>query len=274
MFRLYLFVKRNSYPILFALLELVAISLIFSNSFYQRFKMLNSFQEVNGRIYERYRGLQQYFHLKDMNEDLVAENALLKHMLFKTKDIDVKDSNFHDTNANRVYLFIPAKIVNNTFQLRNNFLTLNRGSKHQIQPQMAVVTVNGVVGIVKSVSENYSLVISILNSDFMVNAKIMETGNIGSVSWNGHHADKVILKDIPGHVKVVKGQHVVVGPYSSLFPENTPIGTICDFKLSSTGAFYDISVLLGCDMRSLYYAYVVSKKDLPEQIKLEEEAAQ
>ena len=271
MFRLYLFVRKHSYPLLFVFLQIVAFSLIFSSGIYHQVQFLNVFQEFTGSIYQSYRNTQQYFHLRNMNETLVTENARLKEMLYAMAETDMADSQFADTNKNIRYSFIPAKIVNNSFQSRNNFLTLNKGLKDSIYPRMGVITVNGVLGIVKSVSENYALVISILNSDFMVSAKIVETASIGSVTWDGHSPEIVIMKDIPSHVKLAKGQQVVIGPYSAIFPENTPIGTVRDFKISSTGEFYDINIALSCNMRDIYYAYVVHNPSLVEQLKIEED---
>ena len=56
---------------------------------------------------------------------------------------------------------VKAHVIKNSFQNQRNFLILDVGEKDGIQPEMGVISANGILGIVHSVSENYANVISI-----------------------------------------------------------------------------------------------------------------
>jgi rod shape-determining protein MreC len=132
-----------------------------------------------------------------------------------------------------------------------------------------VVSDNGVMGIIKNSSENFSVAISILNRDFRLNAKIQEIGEVGSIIWDGGSPENVLLQEIPNHVNIKIGQHIVVGPYSHFFPENYPIGVIIDYKLPNGASFYKIYVRLNTNIKNNSNVYVIKKIKLAEQLKLE-----
>jgi len=212
-----------------------------------------------------------YFSLKKENEQLLTENAILHSQVASaySKLSELNITSF-DTNKNYKFIFKPANVIFNSIQKRNNYLTLNIGSKQGITDKMGVVSDFGVVGIVKDVSENYCIVISVLNQDFRLNAKILELNEVGSIMWDGKHPDRVVLNEIPNHVKIKIGQHVVVGPYSRIFSENYPIGIIESFSLDKGASFYEVKVRLSANMRSVSKAYIIKRTDLDEQLNLEE----
>jgi rod shape-determining protein MreC len=139
---------------------------------------------------------------------------------------------------------------------------------------MAVITTNGIAGIVRDVSSNYALVLSVLNPDFHVNAKIKELDELGSITWDGKDRQVAVLNDIPSHVKLKKGQKVVVGPYSKYFPEDYPIGVVEDFELDETGSFYRVRVKLSTVVRNLEVVYIIDRSGIDEQENLEKEVVE
>jgi rod shape-determining protein MreC len=198
-------------------------------------------------------------HLRSILSEYTKKSTILQHF---------------DTNYKYEFTFIPAHVVYNSIDKRNNYLTINVGKKHGIEPRMGVISGNGVVGIVKSVSENFAIVISVLNSDFKLNAKVRESGEVGSVIWDGQFYRNVILTDIPNRVSIKEGSHVVVGPYSRIFPEGFPIGTIQRISLNKGEAFFDIHVKLNNDLKNNTSVYVIKKLNLKEQEELEKEIEQ
>lgn len=269
--RLLIFIKRFYFIIIFIAFEAIGLTLLVSNNRYHHAKFYNAFDEVSGSIYQRYANILLYFSLKKENEQLLTENAILHSQVASaySKLSEFNVTSF-DTSKNYKFIFKPANVVYNSIQNRNNFLTLNIGSKQGITDKMGVVSDFGVVGIVKDVSENYCIAISILNQEFRLNAKILELNEVGSIMWDGKHPDKVVLNEIPNHVKLKIGQHIVVGPYSRIISENYPIGIIEDFKLDKGASFYEVIVRLSTNMRGVSKAYIIKRTDLEEQINLEE----
>jgi rod shape-determining protein MreC len=197
--------------------------------------------------------IRDYLNLHQENRKLAEENAMLYNNL--TSSYTIKDFR-SDSVARRIYRYLPARVINNSVNKQFNYITLDRGSEAGIQADMAVISTDGIVGIVKSVSENYSSVLSVLNRDFTVSAKIRKNGYFGPLTWSGSSSYYATLVDIPHHVKISEGDTIVTSGFGGVFPEGYLIGTINDFKLKG-GNYYEIKVRLSNDFRKLNYVQVI-----------------
>lgn len=256
---------------LFLFLEIICFSLIVSYNTEQKSTFIGISNEVSGRLYEAYNKVDRYFHLERVNDSLAVENIRLKKELAASKFFDTSMAlQKVDTLVKQKYTYLPAHVVNNRVTARNNFMTLNIGSRKGAQRQSGVVTTAGIVGITKQVSPNFTSVLSVLHSDFNVSAEISELNEIGNVIWDGKNPARVILKDIEQHIRIKKGMHIVTSPYSSIFPVGTPIGTIESFEANPADPFYTIRVKLAADVRNVKQVYVITNLMREEQEELEE----
>lgn len=270
---IFVFIWRNHFVFLFLVLQSFSFYLLVQTNNYQRASFINSANAVSGNMLSIYNGIRDYFYLKRTNEQLAAENAELKKQSANAYfRYDVQVFNVNDTVYRQQYIYRAAKVVNNTVNKRVNFLTLNRGNLHGIEKDMAVVTPDGVVGIVKDVSENFSTVISMLNINSKISAQVKSNNYFGSIVWNGDNASEVDLVDIPSHVRLLKGDTVVTTSFSTIFPEGIIIGTIIDFHLRDGENFYSVKVKPGVDFRNVTNVYVIGNLLKNEQQKLEEKA--
>ncbi|MGZ5283526.1 MAG: rod shape-determining protein MreC [Bacteroidia bacterium] len=195
----------------------------------------------------------------------------MRDQLLSSRLIDTSKSlAINDTTFKQRYIHIPGAVVNNKVTSRNNYLTMAIGKNKGVGPHLGVVSTVGIVGITRASSENFTSVLSVLHTDFTVSAEISEIKEIGSVKWDGKDPSIVILHNIPMHIKISKGQHVVTSSYSNVFPQGTPIGVIKDFEVKNDDAFYTIYVKLSSDMRNIRQAYVISDLMREEQDKIEE----
>jgi hypothetical protein len=101
-------------------------------------------------------------------------------------------------------------------------MTLNKGAMHGIKPDMAVISSNGIAGIVRDVSEHYSTVMSVLNWNSKISSKIKKNEYFGSTIWDGESADIASLIDIPIHAPLAVGDSIVTSEFSTIFPEGIP----------------------------------------------------
>lgn len=245
--------------LLFIILETVAFTLIVQNNKYQRASFFNSSNYMVGAIYDMYSSITQYFNLKEINEQLATENARYRNMLhesfiFYDEAFKYEDDTLHE----RKYKFIDAKVVNNTINTQNNYLTINKGVKHGIKPDMGVVSPKGVVGVVKRVSSNYSTVISVLNTNLRISTRIKKNNYFGSLQWNGEDWQKAILNEIPSHVNIQKGDTLVTSEFSGVFPSGILIGFVNEVREVEGSNFYEIEVDLATDFKNVSHVYVVN----------------
>lgn len=266
-----LFVYRNHVFFIFLLLECASFWLIVRNNSFHTTTVLSSGNAVSGRIYELNHGMREYFQLRKANEELTLENAALRSLLqqsvYRNTDSPLA---YSDSAAKQRYTYIPSKVINNSVNRRNNYLTLDRGMQQGVSPEMAVISSNGIVGVVKDVSRNFASVMSILHSRSSISVRLAGSGYIGSLVWDGRDPNVAQLSDIPNHVELWEGMIVETSGYSAMFPEGIPVGSVQSFELGSGENFYDINVTLNTRMDALSNVYVVNHLMKEEQLTLEE----
>jgi len=268
-----LFIYRNHVFFLFLLLELISFWLIVRNNNFHHGSVLSSSNRLVGNIYQLNNEVTGYFRLKSVNEELALENAALRTLLRSSKHVVPTDKVVvTDSVARQRYTYLPAKVINNSIDRRNNYLTIDRGILQGVEPEMAVIASNGIVGIVKDVSKNYASVISVLHQRFSISAKLQPSGYMGSITWNGKDPGTVQLSDIPHHVHVEPGMVVQTSGYSAMFPAGIGIGTVKHVELEEGANFYSIDVELFNDMGAISTVYVVQNLMRIEQLELEQQA--
>ncbi len=264
------FIFKNSYRMLFLLLIGISLGLTIQSHSYHKSKIISSANFLSGGVYQKMNNVEEYFNLKIQNEELVRENARLKSLLFNKKDsttIQEIDSVFGVKKIN----IIESKVIKNSYNVHQNYLTLNSGYKQGVRNDMGVINSLGIVGVIENTSANYSTVLSILNTNRLkFNAKIKKSGHFGSLTWNGKNAGYVQLIDVPRLAQVRKGDTVVTGNQSGIFPENINIGAIEKVYIDDETNFYTLDIRLFNDMTSLGYVYIIKNKDTPEIKKLEQ----
>jgi rod shape-determining protein MreC len=164
---------------LFLALEVVCLILYFRSAEYPNASVVYSANRLAGNAYSRYASLVEYTRLDDRNDSLAAENARLREQLANARMIDsVHERCVDDSMYRQLYTYIPARVIKSSITARNNYLTLDRGSREGIRPDMGVITDDGIVGKVVAVSEHFSVVMSVLHSKFSSSAALRPTGAI------------------------------------------------------------------------------------------------
>ncbi len=273
------FFIRNSSVFLFLILEVFSVLLMSNNKGYQRSVLLSSTNSFAGWLYEKSSLVNDFLKLEETNKVLVDENLFLKNRLVL---LEGALSAYTDSIENEKLIslkkhfppekncrYISAKVIRNTIQFAENYLTLNKGSNDSIRPNMGVVSNNMVVGIVETVSPHFSKVISVLNPILLINTKFKKNNTFGSLKWDGKNYQYAKLNDIPRHIKVEKGDVLVTSGFAKTFPEGVTVGTVYDFELLESASSYDITVKLALDYRSLTNVQVIDFFNYEEQLELE-----
>jgi rod shape-determining protein MreC len=268
---LFNFFWRHSIFILFILLEALSILLVVNNNGYQKSVTFAWASEKTGELQSGYNSLWEYLYLKQTNKDLAAENARYRSM--QASAFLITDTLVHykkDTLYRQQFEMLSARVISNSTNSATNYMQLNKGKLEGINKDMAVVSPTGIVGIVVSVSNNFSWVMSLINKETRISARIKKNGQIGTISWEGGSYRYISLKDIPTHVRIARGDTIVTSGYSYEFPQGEVIGVINDLDIKSGEHFYTINVRLAVDFNSLDHVYVIRNLLKEEQTKLEE----
>lgn len=265
------FLVRYFTVILFLLLQVVAFVLIYQSQPYQHSAMYSINAEWTGRTLEAYNNVEDYFNLGRINKSLATENAALKSAnkksyfsLFAVRDTTV------DTLYEQRYSFLEARVINSSFSKRNNYITLNRGSLHGVKPDMAVISSEGAIGVIKDVSRHFSTIIPIIHSRSLVSVDFKNNPYFGPMSWDGSDYRIAQLNDIPRETPFKPGDTLVTSVRSLSFPAGVPVGTVFSDEQNPEDLSYRIEVKLSVDFAALSYVYIVDNLMRAEQEELEE----
>ena len=267
---LFLFLWKYNFFLLFLFMESLCIYLVVRNNNFQQASVFNSANKVAANIQSVVNSVTEYINLKTENNALARENSALRSYIPDATYLDSVQRRFqNDTVYKQQYTFMTARVINNSINRRNNYLTLNKGSKHGVVPEMGVVCSEGIVGIVKDVSENFCTVRSFLHKDVIISSRFKKNGYFGPLVWEGFDASEGSLKGIARHVNVQKGDTIITTSFSAMFPEGILIGRVSEVDKNTGDDFYSIKVKLSTQFGSLSHVYIVSNLLKGEQRQLE-----
>lgn len=258
---------------LFLLLEVIGLTLFFSRDGYQRTSLISSTNSVVGWIYEGKSKVTTFFNLAQANEELTSANVYLNLRVKQLQDElekqqDAEAPRKDSLNPLAGYKVIPAKVVNNSVHLKDNLLTIDKGTADGVDKDMGVVSGNGVVGIVYMAGTHYSIVIPVLNSHSNISCMIERRRYFGYLHWTGGASNMAYVDDVPRHAHFKLYERMVTSGYSTVFPEGIPVGKIIHVYNSPDGVSYRIQVHLYTDFSTLRDVMVIDNEKVGEQLEL------
>ena len=275
---LFNFIIRNSHWLVAILLIAFSFYLVFAYNFYQRIVFLSSANNVAGWCYTVTNNVTSFFYLKKNNRQLLERNAQLEEELYALKaQHDYRAASdsagimafVRDSTEQVQFEFIPAEVVNMSFSGVNNFITLNKGTLHGVKADMGVMSQQGVVGVVSTVSEKFSMVIPVINPKFRLSAKQKNSENYGSISWDGKNIQYVQLGELPKHESFQVGDTVITS-FSRIFPKRIIIGFVDGMGESKDDNFNTFNIRLATTFYSLQDVLIIRDAFYEEQKGLEE----
>lgn len=274
------FLVRKRHWFLFILLEIISVVLICRNNVYQRSIIFSSGNIITGHVAAVSGAVTSYLDLKQINRELLDRNGRLEMELLELQEKMASmqaDTSFFsgyvpDSTELFHYNFITAQVVNNSITRLANYITIDKGRKDGVLPDMGVVSQSGVVGVVSTVSDHFAVIISLLNPKFRLSCKVVGSDYFGSMVWDGRDIGYANLEELPRHVNFEKGDTIVTSGYSAIFPSGIIVGTVESHEKQHDDNFYSVRVDLSTDFSSLTDVRVISNYRQDEQRNVENEA--
>lgn len=247
--------KKNLYTIAFLVLELIALFMFFFINNYSKASFFNFSTALTGKIASGRDYLYSLSRLEETNDSISAENGRLRTMLDKYRKDVIPPLNT-DTLS-----YISARIsFLEYFPNNNNFLRINKGRNQNVYSDMAVISNDGVVGIVSSNAGNYAEIIPIINPNFSLSVKTKKDNYYATLSWSGKSINKADVTEIPKFADVKIGDTIVTSNLSNIFLENIPVGVVTEIISEEYSSFNTLIIDLFVDYSNLTYVYVINKK--------------
>jgi len=221
-------------------------------------------QEVSGayNVYQENRtlkaSLDQYAQVTAELHAVKAENERLR-ALWNAKN------NLHD------YQFRLAEVVARSSDNWNNTITIDKGLKHGIRKDMAVMTAKGLIGRVQSVA-NFSSTVELLTNydrsnhisahilaEELVNGTKTYRPVPGVIEEYDPKERLLIMRKIPLGLKIDAKQQVITSGLGGVFPHNLPIGYVVRVQPDDYGLTQTAYVQPSADFSQLSEVMVVER---------------
>ena len=269
------FLYKYHHWLVFLVLEVVSVVLLFQYNSYQGSVWFSSASAVAGKVYELESKMTAYLSMAKENEELTMRNIYQERQLDQLRRLyaeatkDTTDMERKGLEFLSQYQLIPAKVVENSIHKLENLITIDKGRKDGVEPDMGVACGNGVVGVVYLVSDHYSVVISALNAaSSRISCAIRGRGYFGYLHWYGGDPSVAYVEDVPRHAKFKLGEWMVTSGFSSIFPSGVQVGKIEQAYNSSDGLSYKLKVRLSTDFGNVRDVVVISDKSIAERAAL------
>lgn len=236
MFKLISYVWDNfkEYLVL-VLLVILSLTLLTQNDNPQVQKVrsvaFGSFAAVSSVFYDVFNITQ----LKNENEILRETNAQLMIQVSMLREQGILNRElkgmleFKDTTSLPLF---PATIVSKSLSLTQNTITLNAGKSDSVKPGMPVLSYRGLVGVVETCSENFSIARTLKNVDLKITVKNEKNRLNGIMKWDG---EKLMIVDVPSTYDFDVGDRIVTSEISSIIPIPIPVGLVSKIEDDKTG---------------------------------------
>ncbi|RLC51150.1 MAG: hypothetical protein DRZ79_03265, partial [Candidatus Cloacimonadota bacterium] len=213
--------KRNFSLII---LLLIAIILFWGNE-NQRIKKANFLSKT---LYYPFvnsvHRLDEIFRVNERNKFLAAELAkeVLKNNLLENKLQKFKQ--FGLSFPIHSYNFVLAEIIAYSGSFKDKNLIINKGKTSGIEPDNPVISNNGIVGKIISVSPNYAVIMPFNHSDFKLGVMLKRNNVQGILASDENGKTYVTMLDRGSEINI--GDTIVTSNISGIFPPRFPVGTV------------------------------------------------
>ena len=290
------FLIKYSHWALFILLQLIAAILLFRFNSFQGSVWFTSASEVTASVTKVAAEVTRYFGLEQMNRDLTERNIYLMQQLEYYKELVGENEHGNDsliviqgmqkivrtdssvvvmkkppTLMDRSFVVCPARVVNISVRRFDNYLAIDKGESNGVRTGMGVISGMGVVGIVCRTSDNYSLVLPVINSGSSISCKIARTDYFGFLKWKGGDPLTAFMTDVPRHAEYEIGDTVVTSGHSTVFIEGIPVGKVISKDESDDEMSFTLGISLFTDFGRLNDVYVMALPPREELTELEKD---
>lgn len=264
------FLKRFQLFLVFAGLQIIALSLYFTFFSFPRSQYLTTASGITGSIMTVRNDITKQLNLSKTNRTLHQKNVeLMKQLPSSFTKIGKNIYKIDDTIYHQQYEYIAGTVINSTVDKANNYFTINIGSEQGVEPGMGVFSDKGIVGVIHNVSAHFSVIKSVLTDNINIDVTIQPIGLFGLLKWDHKDARHGTIAGISNDLKIKKWSKVYTKGGSGIYPRGILVGRVEKLEAVEGEAFWDVKVLFSEDYRSLQKVYVVKNLLQKEQKDLE-----
>ncbi|OIQ35978.1 MAG: hypothetical protein BM555_03685 [Crocinitomix sp. MedPE-SWsnd] len=231
---------------------------------------MNTSSSVVGWFVEKKHNISKHFSLSEANDSLAKENAELRELLpesfYKLQD---KVYYVNDTLYEQQYQYIPAAVINSSDNKRDNYFTINKGTKSGVGEGMGVISKDGIVGFIVDASSHYSIVKTLLSENINISVKLKKNNEHWLLKWSGEDNRIAQINGVTRDIDIQEGDEIVSRGNKGIFPEGQLVGTVKELISIDGKPTLNVNIDLAVNFNSAYHVYVVKNFLKDEQAELE-----
>ena len=239
------------------LLLIISISLISQNESKQVKKIrtiaFGGFavvHSISSGIRDIFANKEEIEELKKLNADLMLKVNLLREYGLENRELK-ELLNFKDTTN---YELVPGKIISKLVSKTHGNFIVNIGLSDSVKAGMPIVNSDGLVGIITDVSEDFSVVRTLGNSELNLAVTNQRSNVNGILSWNGN---QLVIKNIPTNFDNEIGDRIVTSEFSTMLPPSIPVGLISEKETNIAGVLSNLVVQPFTDFNAMKNIFAV-----------------
>lgn len=232
---------------------------------------------VQSLVYKPARLVAGFFeNIIDMKQ-IYTENQRLKAnlhenviLLAKIKELEEENKRYKQLldieSSLSEYQLRAAEIIMRSPDRWYQQVTINRGEKHGIKPNMAVMTPEGLVGRVKSVAQFSSVVELLTDANRSNHVSAVVQGNdliFGVIEGYDVEKEALYFQKIPIDAPLEEGQTVITSGLGGLYPRGIYIGEVIEVIPDEYGLTQSALVKPAANMYQLDKVFVVERSFIP-----------
>lgn len=176
-------------------------------------------------------------------DELLAENEALKSEVASLRAKLADYENTRTENArlwkyyglkkeNPDYSFVPVSVIRRDGNDKFYSFTIDRGTNEDISLNDPVVTENGLVGYISSLSRTYAVVTTILSPDLSAGARDVKSKDTGVICGDARLSDSglVTMTQLAENNKIKVGHQISTTGIGGMYPENISVGQVKELK--------------------------------------------
>lgn len=204
---------------------------------------------LTAKVHSWVTGWRYYTHLDAVNQELARENASLRSSLAA--------NTVHGMLNAAQYNYLPARVLDFSYQKRSNYILVDLGSKDGAAPGMGVISDQGWVGTIEHVTRNLASVRPLLHTKGNIGGRIPGKG-LCEIVWDGTSPHKATVYDVLREHQPERGDSVFSFTRASVAPptlvgivttsEQNPEDLSWKANIELTTPFHDLSWVQVCIM--------------------------
>ena len=205
--------------------------------------------------------------LEKKNAELEEENRALRERIEQAERLEAENERLRDylgmKAAYPTFTLEEGTVIGHEGENYLTVLTLNRGSIHGIQVNMAVITKDGIVGCVSEVGLTWCKVSTILEDARSVGVLAPRSGASGILSGEYTYRENgtcrlTFLDDDARSADVRVGDRIETSGLGSVYPAGLTVGQVTDMRADAATRSLIATVKPTVDLSSLSYVMIIT----------------